>query len=270
MKRPDLLPVPLSNEELIPFLTQKFVELGQAFGDLISVYEKKSVATIKPRDGDVSYADGSNWNPGFGEGYYFYAIAQWFPMFNVGLRRITSFSASGTYNKPDWLKGAFVRVKGGGGAGAAGTASTKSGGGGGEGSVGFQLYLSASLASSVTVTVGAGGTGGGTGGTTSFGTQSAPGGADAVADTGGAGGTGVTGNAFGILGEPGHNGIYGSTQNGANGGGDSAGRGGIVGGSAATIPIANAGGGGGGGEVNGASTGSGTNGATGRVLIFEF
>lgn len=30
------------------------------------------VAPIKPRRGDIRYADGTQWNPGSGEGVYFY------------------------------------------------------------------------------------------------------------------------------------------------------------------------------------------------------
>lgn len=33
------------------------------------------VAPDKPREGDIRYADGTNWDPGSGEGIYFYSSA---------------------------------------------------------------------------------------------------------------------------------------------------------------------------------------------------
>ena len=34
--------------------------------------ERTHVAPDRPRGGDIRYADGSNWNPGSGEGIYFF------------------------------------------------------------------------------------------------------------------------------------------------------------------------------------------------------
>jgi len=34
-----------------------------------------NAAPTKPRQGDIRYADGTNWNPGSGEGIYFYNSA---------------------------------------------------------------------------------------------------------------------------------------------------------------------------------------------------
>jgi len=41
--------------------------------------EKTTVAPIKPRDGDIRYADGTLWNPGSGGGIYYYkgATSAW-------------------------------------------------------------------------------------------------------------------------------------------------------------------------------------------------
>ncbi|WP_146218923.1 hypothetical protein [Undibacterium pigrum] len=41
--------------------------------------DKTSVAPVKPRDGDVRYADGIAWNPGAGVGVYYYkgATSSW-------------------------------------------------------------------------------------------------------------------------------------------------------------------------------------------------
>lgn len=37
--------------------------------------DKTTVAPTKPRDGDVRYADGTLWNPGSGQGVYYYKSA---------------------------------------------------------------------------------------------------------------------------------------------------------------------------------------------------
>lgn len=48
------------------FQLQDFVRLKQTH-----------VAPAKPRDGYIYYADGTNWNPGSGEGIYAYYNASW-------------------------------------------------------------------------------------------------------------------------------------------------------------------------------------------------
>lgn len=48
------------------FTTQDFVQLV-----------KLNVEPEKPRDGLTVYADGTNWNPGSGEGVYTYYAAAW-------------------------------------------------------------------------------------------------------------------------------------------------------------------------------------------------
>jgi hypothetical protein len=39
--------------------------------------DKVNVAPAKPRDGDLRYADGTNWNPGGGKGLYMHNGAVW-------------------------------------------------------------------------------------------------------------------------------------------------------------------------------------------------
>lgn len=39
--------------------------------------DKTNAAPAKPRDGDLRYADGSNWNPGYGAGTYIYIGSAW-------------------------------------------------------------------------------------------------------------------------------------------------------------------------------------------------
>lgn len=126
---------------------------------------------------------------------------------DMGLRLASAYlpvqtlyvTASTTFSKATypWLRGMRVRVQaaGGGGGGAAATAANYSvGGGGGGGGYAEKVITDiAGLASSVAVTVGAGGTAGagsagGTGGSSSFGT--------AVVATGGTGGGVKPANVF--------------------------------------------------------------------------
>lgn len=39
--------------------------------------DKSHAAPDKPRDGDIRFADGTNWNPGSGQGIYAYYGAAW-------------------------------------------------------------------------------------------------------------------------------------------------------------------------------------------------
>ena len=39
--------------------------------------EETNTAPAKPRDGDIRYADGSNWNPGAGTGIYWFDGTTW-------------------------------------------------------------------------------------------------------------------------------------------------------------------------------------------------
>lgn len=88
------------------------------------------------------------------------------------------FTSSGTWTKPTGATWVYVEAIGGGGGGANDTSTTNVGGGSGGESV-FRLLQASELASTVTVTVGAGGAGcangafdqGSTGGTTTFGSH---------------------------------------------------------------------------------------------------
>lgn len=114
---------------------------------------------------------------------------------------LRQYTAGDTWSKPSGLVMVEVVCVGAGGGGGSGARRgsgvvSRGGGGGGGGTVSFAQVLAASLASTVTVTIGAGGTGGaaitadntgggtgGAGGSTSFGSHCvAPGGVGASAD----------------------------------------------------------------------------------------
>ena len=58
-----------------------FGELGKIQAAITALaaghLDKINVAPAKPREGDVRLADGTNWNPGSGQGVYCYYGAAW-------------------------------------------------------------------------------------------------------------------------------------------------------------------------------------------------
>jgi hypothetical protein len=103
---------------------------------------------------------------------------------NFLYRETIYFTSSGTFSKASypWLRAVKVKMVGGGGGGSdaqiTGGSQVSVGGGGGGGAYCEKFYTDiASLASSITVTVGTGGTPGNSGGTSSFVSMSANGGA---------------------------------------------------------------------------------------------
>lgn len=201
----------------------------------------------------------------------------------AGARNYQVFDAGGTFSKatlPSWVTHVIVEgwSGGGGGGGGRGNDSTRGGGGGGGAYFRKRIAVSA-LATSETVTIGAGGTGGAqdattptagsTGGTTSFGSHcSATGGAGGPASNGSiqagvAGGT-ATGGDINL---PGGQSTL-SFPDGANGGGGRGGNAAGGGGPGACANVANNGTfPGGGGSAGNHTSGNGGTGGAGLVIV---
>ena len=65
-------------ETLRAFIDRELVELERSFYNLDQIRLKETnVAPTKPRAGDVRLADGTNWNPGSGAGFYGYYAGAW-------------------------------------------------------------------------------------------------------------------------------------------------------------------------------------------------
>lgn len=112
---------------------------------------------------------------------------------SLGLRSVSVFTSSGTWNRPGSVRKVFIRMVGGGGGGGGAGAGTSGGGGGGAGAY-LEALVDVQGLTSLSITVGGGGGGGpdgnpgGAGGTTSVtGTGvslSCPGGGGGSVETG--------------------------------------------------------------------------------------
>jgi hypothetical protein len=203
---------------------------------------------------------------------------------SYGFQEQVQFTSSGTFTKASYpyLRAIRARVVGGGGGGGAATNADAVGGGGGAGGYaeGFITDI-AGLASSVTVTIGAGGAGGtsggdgANGGTSTFSTFSGNGGTGGSGTTtttpgaGNAGGSG-SGGDINIFGERGLRGFLQAAgfRQGGKGGDSEFGRGGVSTSSAGSGSDGNGyGSGGSGAAANSATARSGGAGAGGIVIL---
>ena len=65
-------PVPANPEDLPRYIFEEFLKLQGALQENPTTFiEVKNVAPDRIKRGDIVYADGTNFNPGSGEGIYF-------------------------------------------------------------------------------------------------------------------------------------------------------------------------------------------------------
>ena len=65
-------PVPANPDDLPRYIFEEFTKLQNALNENATTFiEVKNVEPSKKKQGDIVYADGSNFNPGSGEGIYF-------------------------------------------------------------------------------------------------------------------------------------------------------------------------------------------------------
>jgi hypothetical protein len=66
-------PAPVAPELLPDYLFNELNKVGDIIFNLDTFrLEETNTEPAKPRDGDIRYADGSNWDPGSGRGIYAY------------------------------------------------------------------------------------------------------------------------------------------------------------------------------------------------------
>jgi len=64
---------PVNEEDMGIYVVTELKRLASVvLNQAIFRLERTHVAPDKPRGGDIRYADGSNWDPGSGEGVYFF------------------------------------------------------------------------------------------------------------------------------------------------------------------------------------------------------
>jgi len=70
--------IPDDSKELKKHLTKEFERISAVITALATGHINKThVAPTKPRDGDIRLADGTNFNPGGGQGVYAYYNSTW-------------------------------------------------------------------------------------------------------------------------------------------------------------------------------------------------
>ncbi len=81
-------PAPPPTELTVQTVWEEFTKIRD-FIDVMAVdyisYRKHHSPPLKPKEGVVYYADGVNWDPGQGEGLYFYIGLGWSLMTNIAL-----------------------------------------------------------------------------------------------------------------------------------------------------------------------------------------
>ena len=75
---PSPIPRAESVADLALYVFSELNRLGSIlFNQSVLRLEQTNVAPTKPRDGDIRYADGTNWDPGSGAGIYFFNGTSW-------------------------------------------------------------------------------------------------------------------------------------------------------------------------------------------------
>ena len=71
-------PLPENVEDLGGYVVSELKRLGDIIlnQSLVRI-DRIHTEPSKPRTGDIRYADGTDWNPGSGEGIYFYNGTSW-------------------------------------------------------------------------------------------------------------------------------------------------------------------------------------------------
>lgn len=71
--------VPADTSELSEFLKLELLTISREIAEKrpFMLLQNLNKAPDKPRDGMVVKADGTNWNPGSGEGFYGYYASAW-------------------------------------------------------------------------------------------------------------------------------------------------------------------------------------------------
>jgi hypothetical protein len=66
-------------DNLPEYIYREFLRISAEFGLIAEgrYWEPRAAAPVKPREGQIVVADGTNWNPGAGKGAYEYRSGAW-------------------------------------------------------------------------------------------------------------------------------------------------------------------------------------------------
>lgn len=71
-------PPPIDQKEVVQYAYDEFIKISASFRLLADGHiDQTNAAPIKPRNGDIRLADGTDWNPGLGQGVYCYYNSTW-------------------------------------------------------------------------------------------------------------------------------------------------------------------------------------------------
>jgi|TARA_R110000824_G_scaffold85026_2_gene211569 hypothetical protein len=71
-------PPPLNPQDIPIYLTNELNRIGEVIFNLSNLrLEEAFVVPDKPRNGQLEYADGTDWNPGAGVGIYWFNGSSW-------------------------------------------------------------------------------------------------------------------------------------------------------------------------------------------------
>lgn len=71
-------PVPSNPEDIPAYLQAELDKISAVIGNIANGHiEVSNVEPPKPREGDLRYADGTNWNPGQGNNFYYFDGTVW-------------------------------------------------------------------------------------------------------------------------------------------------------------------------------------------------
>ena len=69
-------PIPTDSTQLPTFFNTELTNIANVVNQPFGL-PKLTVAPSKPVDGQICYADGTHWNPGSGQGLYYYKTNAW-------------------------------------------------------------------------------------------------------------------------------------------------------------------------------------------------
>lgn len=82
--------VPADTADISRYLADELRSISAAIASLANLHAIKThVEPVRPREGDIRYSDGTNWDAGHGEGLYLYDGTEWRPIGGLDSGSIT-------------------------------------------------------------------------------------------------------------------------------------------------------------------------------------